>query len=130
MKKMPEGKFVTAINCMDGRVQEPVIHFFKIKHGADFVDTITEPGPIKPLAEGDPVLTETIKNRVTISVTLHDSNLIAVIGHDDCGGNPVMKEEQLKQIDIAIEVVKSWELGAKVIGLYVNNNYLVEVVRE
>lgn len=127
---MPEGKFVTAINCMDGRVQEPVIHYFKIKHGADFVDTVTEPGSIKPLAEGDPVLTETIKNGVTISVTLHGSNLIAVVGHDDCAGNPVPKEEQLKQIDIAIEVVKSWNLDARVIGLFVNNNYLVEVVRE
>ncbi|MCX6645033.1 MAG: hypothetical protein NTY09_01540 [bacterium] len=127
---MPEGKFVTAINCMDGRVQEPVMQFFKLRHGADFVDTISEPGPIKALSEGDTTLTGTIKTRVEISVEKHGSKLIAVIGHDDCAGNPVAKDEQLAQIDLAIEVVKSWGFNAKVIGLFVKDNYNVEVVRE
>lgn len=127
---MTEGRFVTAINCMDGRVQEPVINFFKMRHGADYVDMITEPGPIKSLAEGDEVLTGTIKKRVGISVEKHGSNLIAVVGHDDCAGNPVGKDEQLTQIDLAVELVKSWGFGATVIGLFVNNNYNVEVVRE
>jgi hypothetical protein len=127
---MPEGKFVTAINCMDGRVQEPVMQFFKLRHGADYIDIITEPGPIKALSEGDTTLTGTIKNRVGISVEKHGSKLVAVIGHDDCAGNPVAKDEQLAQIDLSIEVVKSWGFNAKVIGLFVKDNYNVEVVRE
>ena len=44
-------KFGTAINCMDGRVQEPVAKFLKEIYGIDFVDTITEPGPVKILSE-------------------------------------------------------------------------------
>ncbi len=127
---MADGKFATAINCMDGRVQEPVINWFKSEHGVDFVDAVTEPGPIKHLAEGNEVLTETMKVRVGISVNGHGSGIIAVIGHDDCAGNPVPKEVQIEQIDKAMEVVKSWGFNAKVIGLYVNDNVDVEVVRE
>ncbi|MCK4433251.1 MAG: hypothetical protein KAV48_04880, partial [Methanomicrobia archaeon] len=61
MKKI---KFATAINCMDGRVQIPVIEWLKRKYSASYVDMITEPGPNKILAESkdDPVI-ETIKRR-------------------------------------------------------------------
>jgi Putative carbonic anhydrase len=37
---MGEGKFGTAINCMDGRVQEPVINWMKVRYGLDYVDMI------------------------------------------------------------------------------------------
>jgi hypothetical protein len=43
--------FVMAINCMDGRVQLPVIEWLKKEYEADYVDMITEPGPNKILAE-------------------------------------------------------------------------------
>ena len=43
--------FCTAINCMDGRTQLPVIEFLKDKFGVEFVDTITEPGPVRILAD-------------------------------------------------------------------------------
>lgn len=35
------GKFATAINCMDGRVQIPVIEYIKSKYEVDYVDMIT-----------------------------------------------------------------------------------------
>ncbi len=38
------GTFATAINCMDGRVQLPVIAYLKSKYVVDYVDAITEPG--------------------------------------------------------------------------------------
>ena len=44
-------KFATAINCMDGRAQEPVIEYMKKSYGVDYVDMITEPGPNRILAE-------------------------------------------------------------------------------
>jgi len=43
-------RFATAINCMDGRTQEPVITWIKKNYHVDFVDMITEPGPVKYLA--------------------------------------------------------------------------------
>ena len=33
--------FATAVNCMDGRVQEPAVKFLKNKLGVAYVDTFT-----------------------------------------------------------------------------------------
>jgi carbonic anhydrase len=45
------GTFATAINCMDGRTQEPIITYMKQGYKVDYVDMINEPGPVKALAE-------------------------------------------------------------------------------
>jgi len=122
-------EFATAINCMDGRIQMPVYEWLIKEYGARYVDTITEPGPIRILAEGNssPVL-ESIKRKVEISVTRHASTLISITGHYDCLGNPVDKETQLKQILSAIQTVKSWNFQARVIGLWVDENQEVSRV--
>jgi len=127
---MAEGKFATAINCMDGRVQEPVILWFKIKHGYDYVDMVTEPGPILAMSEGDEEVIESIKKRTMLSVECHESDVVAVIGHYDCTGNPQPKEVQLLQIERSMEVVRSWGISARVIGLWVNDRWETELVFE
>jgi len=127
---MSRGKFATAINCMDGRTQEPVRQWLIRHYGVEYVDAVTEPGPVMHLAEGNGVLIETMKGRVRISVEGHGSGVIAVVAHDDCAGNPVPKEEQLEQIKKAIDEVHSWGFEAKVIGLYVADNTTVELIRE
>ena len=123
---MSEGKFATAINCMDGRTQLPVNDWMKKEYGVDYVDTITEPGPNKILAENNDV--ESIKRRVLISVNRHGSENIAIVGHHDCAGNPVEKEKQLSHIKNAIKTVESWGLDAKVMGLWVDESWLVNRV--
>jgi len=109
---------------MDGRVQLPVINWLKENYQADYVDMITQSGPIKLLSENkEPGVVAAIKRCVEISVERHGSCLVAVVGHYDCAGNPVGKEEQLKQIAAAIEVVRGWgvaEKGVEVIGLWVD----------
>jgi len=113
-------KFATAINCMDGRVQLPVIQWLKKEAFVDYIDMITEPGPNKILAENkDKAKIKSIKTRVEISTKIRNSKLIAIIGHFDCLGNPAKKDKQFKEIKSAIEVVKSWNLDAKVIGLWI-----------
>jgi hypothetical protein len=42
--------FCTVVNCIDGRVQLPVIEFLKNRFGVDFVDCITEAAPVRILA--------------------------------------------------------------------------------
>ncbi len=123
-------KFATAINCMDGRVQIPVIDYIKKNYGVDYVDVITEPGPNKILAENkENGIVESIKRRLEISVNKHNSKIIAIVGHYDCAGNPVEKETHLKQIQSAIQVVKSFGFGVEVIGLWVNEEWTVEEVK-
>jgi len=121
--------FATAINCMDGRVQIPVIDWLRRQYGVDYVDMITEPGPERLLAEAkDLTACASIRRRLEISVTRHNSNLVAIVGHHDCAGNAAVKETQLEQILTAIKTVEAWKINIKVIGLWVDENWEVHEV--
>ncbi len=126
---MSAKKFVTAINCMDGRVQIPVIDWMKKHTNADFVDMITEPGPNKILAENkDLGGIQSLKKRVEISITKHASSQIAVVGHFDCAGNPVDKTIQLKQLKAAAQIIQTWGFQVPVVGLWVDDHWIVQRV--
>jgi hypothetical protein len=126
---MHTGKFGTAINCMDGRTQLPVTGWLKSEYGLDYVDMITEPGPEKMLSQGTPGQVESIKSRVGISVNAHGSQTILVAAHHDCAGNPVSKEEHVRQVRACLKVVKSWGLPVKdIIGIWIDENWAVEPI--
>ncbi|MGA1873495.1 MAG: carbonic anhydrase [Thermoplasmatota archaeon] len=125
---MAEGSFATAINCMDGRTQIPVNEWMKQKFGVDYVDTITEPGPNGALAKGKDPLVSTIKERVMISVNGHGSGVIALVGHHDCAGNPGPREMQDDHVIKGLEVIRSWELPVRLLGLWVGDAWKVEVI--
>ena len=127
---MTVGRFGTAINCMDGRVQEPVVAWLKERYELDYVDVITEAGPDKALATEAKGLIESIRRKVEISVTKHGSEVIAVVGHHDCAGNPVSKEAHWEHIEKATVVVRSWDYGVSVHGLWVDEDWGVQVVTE
>ena len=127
---MAKSIFVTVINCMDGRAQYPAWQYLTNKYGVDYVDSITEPGPIKFLSENkDQATVDSIKRRVEISLVEHGSRHLAVVGHFDCAGNPVGKDEQIKQIKGSIEIIKSWGMEwEEIIGLWIDeNSEVVEV---
>jgi hypothetical protein len=123
---MSTNQFATAINCMDGRVQIPVFEYMKTMYNVDYIDMITEPGPLKTLSENtEKTIVESIKKRVEISVFKHNSELIALVGHHDCARNPVEKDTQVKQMRMAIKAVESWKFNAQIIGLWVDKNWEV-----
>ncbi len=127
---MSQKTFVTAINCMDGRVQEPIITWMKKEYNADYIDMITEPGPIKNLAEHTTsLINESIKNRINISLNKHGSKLIAVIGHHDCAGNPVDQTTQYQQIHQAIKTLQTWNLNVTIIGLWIDEHWKVHKIK-
>jgi carbonic anhydrase len=116
---------------MDGRVQMPVNEWIKKKFEVDYVDTVTEPGPNKILAENkDSTAIDSIKRRLAISVSKHGSKYVAVVGHHDCAGNPVDKESQLAHIKLAIKTINSWEFPVRTIGLWVDENWRVSEAEE
>ena len=126
---MHHGKFGTAINCMDGRVQIPVTNWMKGKYALDFIDMITEPGPDKMLSQGNPAQVESIKSRVLISVNAHGSETILVAAHHDCAGNPVTKEEHISQVKDCVKILQSWKLPVKnIIGAWINDSWMLEIV--
>ena len=123
---MAEGKFATSVSCMDGRIQIPLAKWIKENHSIDFVDVITEPGVDRMVAENLDL--ESIRNKVGISINAHKSELIVVSGHYDCAGNPVSDEEHISQIRKGVEVISSWGLDVKVVGVWVDGSWNVNVL--
>jgi carbonic anhydrase len=121
--------FCTSIHCMDGRIQEPIQRFLRKAYNAAFVDTITEPGPCKILAENaDATVIESILRKVDISVRQHRSTLIAVSGHHDCLGNPTSERQQREQIQKSVELLKARYPYTEVIGLWIDRRWAVNTV--
>ena len=124
------GTFATALNCMDGRTQIPVIEWVKKEFHVDYVDTITEPGIDAVLASGNEggeksvdewqgILRDSVRRRIGISTGKHLSKAIVIVGHDGCAGNPVDKEQHLVHIRSAVDLVKSWVASEiTVLGLW------------
>ncbi|MCA0984970.1 hypothetical protein LCL89_13080 [Halobacillus yeomjeoni] len=127
---MANGTFATAINCMDGRVQLPVIHWMKEEYGVDYIDMITEAGPTRVVLRGTDKEKESIQSKIEVSTEKHGSEVIAVAGHFDCAGNPADKDDKIDQIKSSVEVIQAWSPSSKVIGLYVNEEWQVEVVEQ
>jgi hypothetical protein len=127
-EKMAEGTFATVINCMDGRTQEPVTTWMKNKFSVDYVDTITIPGADRALTRGSFDEVKALKEMVGISVNKHGSQVVAIVGHHDCAGNPVDKEMHVKEIKQAMEKVDSWGYNIGIVGLWVDESWQVEVI--
>lgn len=109
---------------MDGRVQEPVSVYLRKRFGVDFVDTITEPGPEKLLAECKELASlESILMRLEISIERHRSVGIAIAAHYDCAGNPVSKEAKIEQVKDAMVFPRRNYRHVPVIGLMVDETW-------
>jgi len=116
--------FATAINCIDGRIQEPVAEFTISKFRVNYVDMITEPGADKVLSENKPVdIIESIKRRVLISIEKHKSRIIIIVGHYGCAANPVGKEGHYRQISTAVKNIKEWGLEVDIYGVWVGEGW-------
>jgi hypothetical protein len=121
--------FCTAINCLDGRVQEPVVAFLKNHFGVKYVDMITEAGPVQYLADGQQGQTAvSILQRVELTITRHNPLGIAVIAHYDCLGNPVSEEIQRRQLRRAKEFLRGKFPLEKIETFWVDSGWQVNIV--
>jgi len=123
-------KFGTAINCIDGRVQELVLEYLRKHYGVDWVDMVTEPGADKLLGEkkSNAERIRHVRKSAKISVEGHKSIIIAIVGHHDCRGNPSTRKGHFAQIRSAVKLANSWKFPIEVIGLWVNEQWIVEAV--
>lgn len=122
------GTFATAINCIDGRVQHPVSNWLKTHAHVDYIDVVTMPGPDMVLSSGGSPASELVRQNVGVSVNAHHSATVVIAGHHLCAAFPVDREEHLKAIRQAMRVVTAWGYPVEVIGLYVNDQWMVEQV--
>lgn len=116
----------TCLNCMDGRVQLPVLGWIKENYEVDFVDVITEAGMDGVMA-GQEDISEILRS-IAISMNVNKSTRIFVVGHHDCRGNPVGRDEHLRQIRAAAVRIQGHWPDHPVTGLWVNDAWQVEVV--
>lgn len=117
--------FCTVVNCMDGRVQLPVISYLQDRFGVRYVDSITEAGPVRSLSEPiDEAVSQSILRRVAVSRT-HGSEVVAVVAHDDCAGNPEDETTQRRQLEQAVDLVAGHFPKARVLGLWLNRDWSV-----
>ncbi|OQX86929.1 hypothetical protein B6D60_05100 [candidate division KSB1 bacterium 4484_87] len=122
-------KFCTAINCMDGRVQLPVIKYLQNRFDAEYVDAITEAGANRVLAiRDDPHLVESMLEKLKISLEKHHSVGVAIVGHYDCAGNPADRDEQIKHTKETIDFIHRHYPKIEIIGLWVDENWKVNEV--
>lgn len=123
-------RFCTVINCMDGRVQLPVIIYLKKRFKVEYVDSITEPGPNLILSEGkDTSLIRSILERLKISIEKHQSAGVAVVGHHDCAGNPAQQDDQIMHIQKAMQFLRREYESIEIIGLWVDENWEVHEIK-
>src|SRR6185503_1142438 len=107
----------TCLNCMDGRVQLPVLTWIKAHYPVDFVDVITEAGMDRVLAEQEDI-SEVLRS-IKVSVNLNKSTRLFVVGHHDCRGNPVDASIHHRNITAAVRRLKPLWPAQEVIGLWV-----------
>ncbi|MCA9407508.1 MAG: hypothetical protein KC733_02370 [Candidatus Omnitrophica bacterium] len=116
----------TCLNCMDGRVQLPVLNWINKNYPVDFVDVITEAGMDGVLAKQEDI-SEVLRS-IKISVNINKSTRLFVVGHYDCRGNPVDEQTHRQEIIDAVNRLKPLWPDQQVIGLWVNNQWQVEVI--
>lgn len=116
--------FGTVINCMDGRTQLPANAYLRRQLEVEYIDTVTEAGPVRILAEDAASDTaRSILSRVRISLDKHGSQCVAIIAHHDCAGNPAAKDVQLSQLDLAVRFVAAHCPGIRILGLWIDEQW-------
>jgi len=111
---------------MDGRVQLPVINYLRERFDVPHVDSVTEAGPVRVLAEdGESFEKSSILRRVDISVNKHGSKVIAVAAHVDCAGNPADDATQREQLDASVRLLAANFPATTVMGLWLDAEWSV-----
>jgi len=120
-------KRAVCLNCIDGRVQLPVIQWIKDNYDTDHVDMITEPGIDGFLSDNDKSI-DSIKKKVCISVEKNSASVIFIAGHYDCKGNPVSEDVHREHIRTSRGRLEKEFPEIPVMGLWVNSEWKVERV--
>ncbi len=116
----------TCLNCMDGRVQLPVLQWIKANYPVDFVDVITEAG-MDGVLSNQADISEVLRS-IAVSVNVNKSTRLFVVGHYDCRGNPVEEGLHHEQISNSAKRLKSHWPTHEIVGLWVNKNWQVDVI--
>jgi carbonic anhydrase len=118
--------YCTVINCIDGRVQLPVIAYLQNRYGVEYVDVVTEAGPVGVLSHRyESREAQSIFRRIEVSLQAHSSKGIAIVAHHDCAGNPIPDSEQKLQLQTCLELLSRRYRRLEIVGLWLDQNWAV-----
>jgi hypothetical protein len=121
-------EYGSALSCMDGRIQRKVSDYLAATFGVRHIDTVTAPGMVQHIAT-QTSRTEAILGDLRISVEKHGSTHIGIAAHADCAGNDVSDAQQKLQVASAITNLEETFPEAQVVGLWVNDRWIIERIR-
>ncbi len=118
--------FGTVVSCMDGRIQLLVFAYLQKRFGVDYIDNITEAGPVGVIAE-QPDSSETISiyRLIDISISSHASGGLAIAAHHDCAGNPISDSDQQNQLEKSLNILSERYPQFKLVGLWLDENLII-----
>jgi hypothetical protein len=122
-------RFGTAVSCIDGRVHLPVINWMRDMLSVDYVDLVTHPGVDGLLADEPERASRLLRASIDISIQRHASPVLALIGHHECAANPGTAETHREQLLRGVRALQEWNLGVKLIALWLNAECQIEVIR-
>lgn len=102
--------------------------YLSTSFGVRHLDTVTTAGLIRHVA-ADTTQTAILLDNVATSMKAHGSKKIAVVAHHDCAGNPVSDRTQKEEVATAVTRLSETYPGTEVIGLWLNEQWIVERIR-
>ncbi len=126
---MARANFGTAVSCIDGRVHVPVINWMREMLSVDYIDLVTQPGADGLVALSPERAATLLRPSIDISIQRHASPVVALVGHYDCAANPGSAEQHRENLLQGLRVLQEWGLGVKLIALWVNAEWQIDVLR-
>jgi hypothetical protein len=106
------------LTCIDGRVQRPLDEWVRANLDVEYVDTITEPGPSRVLAESAEPHLAALLEKVAVSRAAHGSATLVLAAHSDCAGNPIPDEQQHRQLRDAVGRLARRLPGTRILAVH------------
>ena len=123
--------FCTAVRCIDGRVQLPVIQHLTRRFHVEFVDVVSDTGPASVLAhDPDSEKASSIYRRIDVSRDAHRSQGLAIVAHHDYWGHQRPLEGQLDDLRRSAAHLRLRYPGFPVLPLWVGSGWAVEHVHD
>jgi hypothetical protein len=122
--------FSTVISCLDGRIQLPVINYLQERFNTEYIDNITEAGPVGIIqGGGESPEFRSILQRVWLSIQAHGSRQLAIVALHDCAGNPRPDSEQISGVENSLITLAQYFPELEITGLWLDQNWVVHEIK-
>jgi hypothetical protein len=118
-----KANYGTAVNCIDGEIQQPTIEYLKKVWLVDWVDVITAPAPELLLSEcSDNTGIRLINENIQASMAHQERRRVAVVAHCDCIFNTAPTQVKRGMLQGAVRHLRESLTDAEVVGVWIDGD--------